>query len=77
MLPQNVAEILIAEMRAVDSTGKMKRSNKPAQIDSRPVVRLPARRKNEPDLAAPISKETPAADLRGPCAEAYFPRRSR
>ncbi len=51
MLPQYFAELLIAEMRAADTTANMEvLSNKPAQIDSRPAVRLLVRWKNDRGL---------------------------
>jgi hypothetical protein len=51
MLPQDFAELLIAEMRAADTTANVEvLSNKPALIDSRPAVRLLVRWKNERGL---------------------------
>lgn len=51
MLPQDFAELLIAEMRAAETTANMEvLSNKPALIDSRPAVRLLVRWKNERGL---------------------------
>ncbi len=51
MLPQDFAELLIAEMRAADDTANMEvLSNKPAQIDGRPAVRLLVRWKNDRGL---------------------------
>jgi hypothetical protein len=51
MLPQDFAELLIAEMRAADITANMEvLSNKPAQIDKRPAVRLLVRWKNDRGL---------------------------
>jgi hypothetical protein len=51
MLPQDFAELLIAEMRADNATANMEvLSNRPALIDSRPAVRLLVRWKNERGL---------------------------
>ena len=51
MLPQDFAELLIAEMRAADATANLEvLSNKPVQVDGRFAVRLLVRWKNERGL---------------------------
>lgn len=51
MLPQDFADLLIAEMRSTNATANMEvLSNKPALIDRRPAIRLEVRWKNERGL---------------------------